>query len=109
MANQAQSIGHGAWGIGFKSFTLCPLLYAVLPVPSVLCSMRRSSFHNIQLDRKLPELGRGHPRRRLGHEAYGLLGLGEGDDVADGLRARQDGREPVQAEGEAAVGWRAVL
>ena len=40
-------------------------------------------LHLIQLDRQLPELGRGDLRRRLGHDTDRLLRLGEGDHVTD--------------------------
>ena len=35
--------------------------------------------------------------------ARGLLGLGEGDHIADGFRAGQDGADAVNAEGDTAV------
>ena len=47
----------------------------------------------------------GHPGRRLGHQAAGLLGFWEGDRVANRLLARQQHHDPVHAVGQAAVGW----
>ena len=42
------------------------------------------------------------------HQIVGALGLREGDDVADRLGLRREHRDPVHAEGDAAVGRRAV-
>ena len=50
-----------------------------------------------------------HRVRRLGHEAGGALGLGEGDHVADRLGAGHQRDQPIQPEGQAAVGRRAEL
>jgi hypothetical protein len=50
-----------------------------------------------------------HRRRRLGQQALGALGLGEGDHVADRLGAGHQRDDAVQAEGQAAVRRRAVL
>ena len=47
----------------------------------------------------------GHTARRAGHQAAGLLGLGEGDRVADRFLARQQHHDPIYAVGQAAVGW----
>ena len=53
---------------------------------------------------QLFELLQAHIRRRLGHQATGLLGFGEGDGVADRLLARQQHHHAIEAEGQAAVG-----
>src|SRR3546814_8310324 len=45
---------------------------------------------------------------RAGHGVDARLGLREGDDLADVLLAGEDGHQAVDAEGEAAVGRRAV-
>ena len=45
---------------------------------------------------------------RAGHRVDARLRLREGDDLADVLLAGEDGDEPVDAEGEAAVGRGAV-
>src|SRR5574341_95665 len=76
---------------------------------SVTSVVKMYLLHNIQLDRQVPELRRGDPGGGLGHEADGLLGLGEGDHVADRLAARENCRQPVEAERQAPVGRRPVL
>ena len=53
------------------------------------------------------ELLRRDRRRALGHEVLALLGLREGDDVADARRAAEQRHHPVEAERNAAVGRRA--
>ena len=47
-------------------------------------------------------------RRRAGEEAQGARGLGEGDDLPDGLLAGEEHDQPVEAQGDAAVGRRPV-
>ena len=47
-------------------------------------------------------------RRGVGHRAGGVLDLGEGDDLPERVGAAEDHHEPVQPEGEAAVGRGAV-
>ena len=46
-------------------------------------------------------------RRGIGQQAGGPLGLGEGDDVANGLAAAEHAENAVQPEGDPAVGRRA--
>ena len=46
----------------------------------------------------------GHAPWGTGHQAAGLLGLGEGNGVADRLLAGQQHHHPVHTEGQAAVG-----
>ena len=53
-------------------------------------------------------LGR-HRGRSLGQQAGGLLGFGEGDDVADAGRPGQQHDQTVQAESQPAVRRRALL
>jgi hypothetical protein len=67
------------------------------------CIMRLL-LHHVQLDRQFFELGQGNARRRLGHDADGLLCFGEGDHVSYRLGARKDRRDSVKTEGQAAVG-----
>ena len=50
---------------------------------------------------QLLQLLAGHAGGGLGHQAAGLLGLGEGDRVADRFLAGQQHRHAVEAEGEA--------
>ena len=49
-----------------------------------------------------------HRRRRLGQQALGALGLGEGDHVADRLGAGHHRHDPVETEGQATVRRRAI-
>ena len=46
----------------------------------------------------------GDSARSAGHQTAGLLGLGEGDGVADGFLAGQQHHHAIHAEGQAAVG-----
>jgi hypothetical protein len=48
-----------------------------------------------------------HRRRGFGHQAHAALRLGKRDDVADRVRSLEDHHDPVEAEGDAAVGRRA--
>ena len=57
---------------------------------------------------QLPQLPLIHGAGGAGHEAAGLGGLGKGDDFADVVHARQQHHEPVQAQGQAAMGRGAV-
>ena len=50
-----------------------------------------------------------HQRWRLGQQALGALGFGEGDHVADRLGTGHQGDDAVQAKRDAAMRWRAVL
>ena len=47
--------------------------------------------------------------RALRHEVLPFLRLGEGYDLADALTLGEDGHEPVQSQGDAAVRRRSVL
>src|SRR3990167_2754414 len=58
---------------------------------------------------QLPQLLLVHLVGRPGHQALRALGLGEGDDVADGFGAGHQRDQAIQAEGQAAVRRRAVL
>ena len=53
---------------------------------------------------QLLELLIGHAPRGAGHQATGLLGLGEGDGVADRVLAGQQHHHAVHTEGQAAMG-----
>ena len=46
--------------------------------------------------------------RRLGHDALGALGLGEGDDVTNRLPTHHQHDETIQTKGKARVRRRAV-
>src|SRR5687768_459282 len=59
-------------------------------------------------DVELGQLGVVGPARAAGHEVGALLRLGEGDDVAQAVGAAHQHAEAVEAEGDAAVGRRAV-
>src|SRR5690606_17643472 len=61
-----------------------------------------------RIDVQLLELLGGDRRGRLSHQALALLGLGEGDDIADARRAAEQGAEAVETERDAAVRGRAV-
>jgi len=55
------------------------------------------------------ELGLGDIGGSAAHEALAGGCFGEGDDVADGGRAGQEHAEAIQAQGDPAMGWCAVL
>ena len=59
-------------------------------------------------DVQIAQLAVGHRGRALGHEALALLGLGEGDDVADAGHSAQDGDQAIQPEGDPAMRGRSV-
>ena len=58
---------------------------------------------------EFPELGFADRAGCVDHEVDGLGGLGEGDDFAEGGGAGEDHDDAVEAEGDATVGWGAVL
>ena len=58
---------------------------------------------------QLSQLLLGDRGRRVGHQVDGFGGLGEGDDLAQTGRSGQQHDDAVEAEGDAAVGRRAVL
>src|SRR5690606_32366057 len=60
-------------------------------------------------DTELHQLLRRHAARRVAHQIGGLLGLREGDDIAEALALRQQHHQAIHAEGDAAVGRRAEL
>ncbi len=62
-----------------------------------------------QADVQLLQLLLIHRAGRVGQQALGALGFGEGDDVADALGAGHHGDDAVQAEGDAAMRRGAVL
>src|SRR5439155_10660291 len=68
-----------------------------------------SLLYLVELDAQLLELLWDHLRGRLGHQALGLLGFGEGDDVADGVGTAEQHDQAIQAESDAAVRRGAVL
>src|SRR5690606_5678257 len=45
-------------------------------------------------------------RRRIDHRVAAGVVFGEGDEVADGIHAAKERTQPVEAECDAAVGWR---
>ena len=71
-----------------------------------------ASLHRVQIaqaDVQFAQLLFIDRRWRLGQQALGALGFGEGDDVADGLGTGHHGDDAVQTKGQTAVRWRAVL
>src|SRR5262249_44216106 len=59
-------------------------------------------------DAELVELDGVDFGRRFGHQILGFGGFGEGDDFADGSFAGEEHDDAVDAEGDAAVRWRAI-
>jgi hypothetical protein len=55
---------------------------------------------------KLPRLNTGGS---AGEQAPGLLGLGKGDDIANGIFPCQQHHQPIQSVGNTPVRWGAVL
>ena len=75
-----------------------------MPRPLVICRRLGRRSHD-EANAELAELLVAHGAGRAGHELDGLLGLGEGDDLADGVVSPQhEHDETVEAEGDTAVG-----
>src|SRR5258706_2299984 len=66
-------------------------------------------FRFSQRDVQLAQLALGDRRRRAGDEVLAALRLRECDHVADRIGADHQRHQPVEAEGDAAMGRRAVL
>ena len=66
-------------------------------------------FLPVRPQTQLGELFSCHCGRGVGERAGCLLGLGEGDDIADGVAAQQDHHQAVQTKGHAAMGRCAKL
>jgi hypothetical protein len=77
--------------------------------PSEAQGMGRAARILAQADVQFAQLLLVDAARRVGQQALGALGLGEGDHVADRLGAGHHGDDAVEAEGQAAVRRRAVL
>src|SRR5574341_1766500 len=91
---------------------LSPKEVTVKILPNVLPAMAMRCvrlLHQIELDPQLLELIRRHRGWRIGQRTLRFLGLGERDDVTDGVRAGEQHEEPVEAKGDATVGRGPVL
>lgn len=66
-------------------------------------------FFDVDFDVELAELFAVDDGWRICHEICGVLGLREGDDVADGVAMSHEHEHAVDTDGEAAVWWCAVF
>src|SRR6267143_7174258 len=72
-------------------------------------ALMRSILRRAQADMQLAQLLLVDRRRSVREQVLRALGLGKGDQVADGFRAGHHGDDAIEAEGDASVRRRAVL